>query len=577
MRKIIIVGLIALFLFVSLNSLVNNKNFSMIQNQNSQIRVNLTHQVSHIYKQDCFNVSNAIFINTIGNDSIQLNLPLFGIYNFGNEELNAPIGITVNGSGYIYIADQNNGQVSVFFPNRTFFFSFGSLGLEDWQFNQLNGITTDSNGNVYVTDKGWSRIQKFTAEGTYLWKKGGIFSTLWDIKVNSTLGYVYVSDNTQIQVFGTNSTHLFDFGTGRFGYAGAIAINKSGAIYVSDQLYYRIVVFSSIGNYLFNFTTLGTSVQFHTFNSTGFLFQANHNVNHYSIFDFHGHFVYNSSNFAIGSDLQGIAIYNNFIYIVRMAGEIYTFFQNGTYPQTIGYTIGSYISQIYDLGNYSNYFINFVNISYILPGDSELEASAQFSVNNINWSGWLPLGSLPNQTVNAEMGRYIQIMFNLSASIDYQTPSLDYFLIEFESLIANEIPSVQDILTLKITDLYYFISCVTMDQDDNALNVTLYNATNDSIIKMWNNVGNNSVCACFLNFTSYMEYEFYFEISDSENITSSENFSIITSETIDNGNGDIFFLFDLLFCVSIVILFVISSTVIVIRNGNKKGKVKGKK
>jgi len=98
-----------------------------------------------------------------------------------------PIGVAVDASGNIYIADSNNGAVREISGGKinTIAGSTGTLGYSGdggpallAQFSQLSGIAVDAQGNLYVADTGNNAIRLFPA--------GGNVST---IAGNGTQGY----------------------------------------------------------------------------------------------------------------------------------------------------------------------------------------------------------------------------------------------------------------------------------------------------------------------------------------------------------------------------------------------------
>lgn len=201
---------------------------------------------------------------------------------------------------------------------------------------------------------------------------------------------------------------------------------------------------------------------------------------------------------------------------------------NGTNP--FYYSAGYYVSPAIDLGAYNNYFLTWVNVSYDTLNSSALTGHAQFSEDNITWSGWIELSGLPNVTGGFEIARYAQFYFNLTASANkLVTPHLYSLLIQFEETILNEVPDIENIETTRITAFIYNISCTVIDPDADLLNLTLRNATNDEIINSWDNIENGTASCYPITFTDYATaYVFYFEVTDGENTTSSPNFNITT-------------------------------------------------
>ncbi|HXZ25382.1 MAG TPA: NHL repeat-containing protein, partial [Nitrospiria bacterium] len=80
---------------------------------------------------------------------------------------NLPIGVAIDSSGNIYIADSaNNRIVSMSDMNGANWTPFGSMGSGRGQFITPSGVAVDSSGNVYVADLGNNRIVKTNMTGT---------------------------------------------------------------------------------------------------------------------------------------------------------------------------------------------------------------------------------------------------------------------------------------------------------------------------------------------------------------------------------------------------------------------------
>jgi DNA-binding beta-propeller fold protein YncE len=61
-----------------------------------------------------------------------------------------PIGIAVDPSGNVYVADTGSDRIQKFDSNGNFLAKWGSFGTGDGQFHSPYGVAVDSSGNVYV-------------------------------------------------------------------------------------------------------------------------------------------------------------------------------------------------------------------------------------------------------------------------------------------------------------------------------------------------------------------------------------------------------------------------------------------
>jgi len=83
-----------------------------------------------------------------------------------NAQFDKPHGITVNGNGAIFVADENNNRIQIITPggNVVIFVGTGIAGDRDGdadeaQFNGPRGMAMDRNGNVLVCDYGNGKIK----------------------------------------------------------------------------------------------------------------------------------------------------------------------------------------------------------------------------------------------------------------------------------------------------------------------------------------------------------------------------------------------------------------------------------
>ena len=86
----------------------------------------------------------------------------WGTYGSGDGQFLWPLGIAVDGAGYIFVADAYGNRVQKFNSIGTFVTKWGSEGSGDGQFKLPDGIAVDGTGNVYVADTNNHRIEKFT-------------------------------------------------------------------------------------------------------------------------------------------------------------------------------------------------------------------------------------------------------------------------------------------------------------------------------------------------------------------------------------------------------------------------------
>ena len=74
---------------------------------------------------------------------------------------NNPIGVAVDSSGNVYVADTGNNCIQKFDSSGTFITKWGNQNNGAGQFSWPYGITADSSGNVYVID--YEKVNGFQA------------------------------------------------------------------------------------------------------------------------------------------------------------------------------------------------------------------------------------------------------------------------------------------------------------------------------------------------------------------------------------------------------------------------------
>lgn len=189
-------------------------------------------------------------------------IKLWGYFGQGEapEAFWGPRGLAVDSQGRVYVTDTGNKRIVVFSPNGDFISQFGSAGMDAGQFDEPVGIAIGANDLVYVNDTWNQRIQVFQPDGS-----GIVFQQVKSWEVSAWFGqsldnkpYIAVEPNGNILITDPDAYRVIEFtsdgnfvqGWGDysaesdgFGLPAAPAVDSEGRVWISDAGNHRLLRF----------------------------------------------------------------------------------------------------------------------------------------------------------------------------------------------------------------------------------------------------------------------------------------------------------------------------------------------
>jgi PKD repeat protein len=171
-------------------------------------------------------VNGDVLVADYGNQRVQVytsqyvykaTLGVTGVGGADAAHFHDPVGVAVDGSGRVYVADPYNQRVqrctlSGSTGSCGTFFAAGVADAHDDGFDSLGAgaVAVDGVGQVYVADPGYNRVQVFDSNGAYLTTLGGVWAQC---------------GNT---------------GTGELRSPSGVAVDGAGHVYVADSGNHRV-------------------------------------------------------------------------------------------------------------------------------------------------------------------------------------------------------------------------------------------------------------------------------------------------------------------------------------------------
>lgn len=171
-------------------------------------------------------------------------LTAWGSTGTGPGQFQWPVGVEVDAAGSVYVVDLVNDNVQKFTNNGGFLLQFGTPGAGVGQFLDATGAAVDGLGRIYVTDGTRGMVLRFSPGGVFQLEFPAVGPLPADVAIGPD-GNLYVPDGTDyaIRVFTQDGAHIDTFGGGLLSLPWRIAIDHTGALYVTEQYNHRVSKF----------------------------------------------------------------------------------------------------------------------------------------------------------------------------------------------------------------------------------------------------------------------------------------------------------------------------------------------
>jgi DNA-binding beta-propeller fold protein YncE len=171
--------------------------------------------------------------------------------NDSKTSFNQPTNVAFAPDGGFFVSDgYGNSRVVRFGRDGSQVAHWGRKGAGDGEFSTVHDVCLDGHGRLYVADRDNARIQIFDADGKFLGKWTGIGSP-WGLAYVAREQAIYMADGVNNRVVKLNMEGRVvgvlgrsGKGPGEFDLAHGIAVDSTGAIYVSEIRNRRVQKFA---------------------------------------------------------------------------------------------------------------------------------------------------------------------------------------------------------------------------------------------------------------------------------------------------------------------------------------------
>lgn len=185
------------------------------------------------------------------------------------ERIINPYGITSDGKGKIYIADNGSGLVHLFDLEKKKYQQIYKLA----QGRLVSPLTcvVDFRRNLYILDNYWMRIFVFDKKGKYVKEIVLPQDVINPVGIAMSNYFLYLVDMKEHKVWIYNLAHphkpkgwFYSFGRrgegdGEFNFPTNIFVDRKNKVYVTDTMNFRVQIFNEDGKFLSKFGQIGDS------------------------------------------------------------------------------------------------------------------------------------------------------------------------------------------------------------------------------------------------------------------------------------------------------------------------------
>ena len=185
----------------------------------------------------------------------------FGSQGRGDAELDAPVGIGIDGKGRVHVADRGNRRIQVFAEDGTYLYPV-PLFVDGVRIEPVDVAVNKDGTELFVTSADRHEVIVFDWKGNLLRRWGGRgeepgqFFHPASIEISAEMVYVVDVLNARVQCFYPDGRVVRVIGTrgagpGTLFRPKGIAIDTSGRVFVSDSYFGVVQAFEKSGQFLY--------------------------------------------------------------------------------------------------------------------------------------------------------------------------------------------------------------------------------------------------------------------------------------------------------------------------------------